>query len=279
MNSLRETAYRIDPVLWVNEVLGLEPAAWQAEYLRAPLGASILTLTARQVGKTTTAAWAIAHYMLFTPDGLSVIACPAQRQSAEAVRRVRDRLIKVGAELKVDNVYGLELKNGSRVLALPGSDDSIRGLTVDGWIIADEAARLDNDLISALRPMRARRPQARFAMLSTAWSRTDPFWTAWSDDDPSWLRLKATADVPGLFEPAYLEQERRALGEHNFNREYLGIPIGATASPFGWDLYERATQIRAPLVPPGRAFGPPPEIQAVPIANPFQRLQHSGVVR
>ena len=197
MNSLRETAYRIDPVLWVSEVLGLEPAAWQAEYLRAPLGASILALTARQVGKTTTAAWAIAHYMLFTPGGLSVIACPAQRQSAEAVRRVRDSLIKVGAELKVDNVYGLELKNGSRVLALPGSDDSIRGLTVDGWIVADEAARLDNDLISALRPMRARRPQARFAMLSTAWSRTDPFWTAWSDDDPSWLRLKATADVPG----------------------------------------------------------------------------------
>jgi hypothetical protein len=29
-----------------------------------------------------------------------------------------------------DNVYGLELTNGSRVLALPGSDDSIRGLTV-----------------------------------------------------------------------------------------------------------------------------------------------------
>ena len=88
-----------------------------------------------------------------------MIACPAQRQSAEAVRRVRDNLIKVGAELKVDNVYGLELKNGSRVLALPGSDDSIRGLTVDGWIVADEAARLDNDLISALRPMRARRPR------------------------------------------------------------------------------------------------------------------------
>ena len=51
----------------------------------------------------------------------------------------------------------------------------------------------------------------------------------------------ATADVPGMFAPAYLEQERRQLGEHNFNREYLGIPIGATASPFGWDLYERAT--------------------------------------
>ena len=80
------------------------------------------------------------------------------------------------------------------MLALPGSEDSIRGLTVDGWIVADEAARLSDDLIAALRPMRARRPQARFAMLSTAWSRTDPFWTAWAIDDPSWIRLKATAE-------------------------------------------------------------------------------------
>jgi hypothetical protein len=116
---------------------------------------------------------------------LSVIACPAQRQSAEAVRRVRECLVQLGFKLKVDNVYGLELENGSRVLALPSSDDSIRGLTVDGWIIADEAARLPDDLFAALRPMRARRPQARSAMLSTAWSRTDPFWTVWANGDPS----------------------------------------------------------------------------------------------
>ena len=80
-----------------------------------------------------------------------------------------------GAKLTSDNVYGLELANGSRVLALPGSEESIRGLTVDGWIVADEAARLDPVMIAALRPMRAQRPEARFAMLSTAWSRTDPF--------------------------------------------------------------------------------------------------------
>src|SRR6202012_4596448 len=99
-----------------------------------------------QVGKTTTAAWGIAHAMLFRPGSLSVIACPAQRQSAEAVRRVREALIKAGAELKSDNVYAVEHRNGSRVLALPGSDDSIRGLTVDAWIVADEAARLNDEL-------------------------------------------------------------------------------------------------------------------------------------
>src|SRR5262245_13121595 len=272
MSNLHEVAYRLDPTLWVRKVLGVEPTKWQEDFLRAPRGASILALTARQCGKTTTAAWAMAHTALFCPGSLSVVACPAQRQSAEAVRRVRDAVIKAGGKLEADNVYGLELTNGSRVLALPGSDDSIRGLTVDGWIVADEAARLPNDLIAALRPMRARRPEARFAMLSTAWSRTDPFWMAWAGDEQSWIRLKETADEIETFSPEFLDQERRALGDDGFKREYLGIPSGGHVSPFTWELYERATQVHAPLVAPGPAFAPPVPEPAVPTANPFKSL-------
>ena len=204
MKNVREIAYRVDPVLWVREVLGEEPAPWQEELLRAPRGASILALTARQCGKTTAAAWAMAHAAVFMPGSLSVVACPAQRQSAEAVRRVCEILLKAGAKLTSDNVYGLELANGARVLALPGSDNSVRGLTVDAWIVADEAARLTPDLISALRPMRARKPNARLAMLSTAWSLADPFWTAWSSEDPSWIRLRATADVNPIYTEEFL---------------------------------------------------------------------------
>ena len=279
ISQLRELAYRLDPVLWVREVLDVTPTPWQETFLRAPRGASILALTARQVGKTTTAAWAIGHAMLFTPGSLSVIACPAQRQSAEAVRRVRAIVDQAGAKFVSINVYGLELDNGSRVLALPSDDDTIRGLTVDAWIVADEAARLDEDLIAALRPMRARRPQARFAMLSTAWSHADPFWTAWAGDNPSWIRLKATADMPGMpFSAEFLRQEQLDLGEQRFKREYLGIPGGGTASPFIWDLYEQATSIHMPTALPGPGFGPPPERPAVRIANPFHQLRQTGVV-
>jgi hypothetical protein len=274
--NLRELAYRVDPALWVREILDMNPTAWQEAFLRSRSGASLLVLTARQVGKTTTAAWGIAHAMVFRPGSLSAIACPAQRQSAEAVRRVKEVPVKAEAKFKSDNVYGLEWENGSRVLALPSSDDSIRGLTVDAWIIADEAARLPVDLIAALRPMRARRPEARFAMLSTAWLRTDPFWTAWSGDDPNWIKLKATADSdPSLFTAQFLEQERYALGEHDFQREYLGVPGGGQASPYTWDLYERATQIHVPRVPLGPAFRPS-STPAAPVANPFQKLRVSG---
>jgi hypothetical protein len=86
-NNLCELAYRVDPALWVQRVLGVEPTKWQQEFLRAPRGASIEALTARQCGKTTTAAWAMAHAALFVPGSLCVVACPAQRQSAEATAR------------------------------------------------------------------------------------------------------------------------------------------------------------------------------------------------
>jgi hypothetical protein len=277
MNPEREIAYRLDPVLWVREELGATPNLWQEQFLRAPRGASILALTSRQFGKTTAAVWAIAHTMLFYPGSLSVVACPAQRQSGEAVRRIHRLLLKTGAKFKIDNTYTLELENGSRVLALPGDEETIRGLTVDGWIVADEAARLKEELITALHPMRARCPHARFAMLSTAWKLSDPFWSAWSSDNENYLRLKATADSEDApYSKEFLDEQRRALGEQDFKQEYLGIPGGGLASPFTWEMYEIATQIHNPVQPGGTAFRPQAESAPVPVANPFRNLSAEG---
>jgi len=112
-------------------------------------------------------------------------------------------------------------------------------------------------------------------MLSTAWSRTDPFWTAWSDGDPSWIRLQATAET-APFSVQFLEKERRALGDHAFLREYYGIPMGGQASPFTWELYERATRTPPPLFGPGPAFEPAPTSGATPVENPFRAPKRAG---
>lgn len=274
MNRSHELAYIIDPALWVHQVLGVEPAGWQEQFLRAERGASIIVLTSRQAGKTTTAAWAIAHFMLYNPASLNVIGCPAREQSAEAVRHVKEALLKANAQLVTDNVYGLELENGARVRALPGSDDSVRGLTVDGWIVVDEAARISEDFIPALGPMRARKPDARFALLSTAWSRTDPFWTIWSNEDPSWLRIMATADggARELYSEKFLAQQLRTFGEAAFKREYLGVPNGSHTSPFIWELYDRATPVCTPQ-PGGPVFNGRPysagDVESWPLYKPI----------
>ena len=154
----RNAAFQIDPVLWVREVLGVNPTAWQETFLRAQRGASILALTARQVGKTTTAAWAIAHAMLFMPGSLSVIACPAQRQSAEAVRRVQKSLSRWRQACERQCLCARTGQWLARA-GIAGQRRLIRGLTVDAWIVADEAARLSEDIIAALAP-NARPPSA-----------------------------------------------------------------------------------------------------------------------
>jgi hypothetical protein len=91
---------------------------------------------------------------------------------------------------------------------------------------------------------------ARFAVLFTAWSRTEPFWMAWDSDDRSLIRLKATADTI-QYEPEFLEKKRRVLGEEVFKRGHLGIPLGRQASPFIWETYESARQVQTRLAPPG----------------------------
>ena len=131
----------LDPALWVHRVLGPDPHHGSRTFLRAPRGASILALTARQCGKTTTAAWGMAHAALvrsrFAQRGrLPGAAASAERFAACATPSCR------GRQAQSRQCLRHRATNGSRVLALPGSDDSFRGLTVDAWIVADEAARL-----------------------------------------------------------------------------------------------------------------------------------------
>jgi hypothetical protein len=40
MSHLRRVAHQIDPAVWVRDVLGVAPTAWQEEFLRAPRGLS-----------------------------------------------------------------------------------------------------------------------------------------------------------------------------------------------------------------------------------------------
>src|SRR4051794_16387196 len=68
--------------------------------------------------------------------------CPSQRQSAELVRRVRDAVNRLGTlGVSGESALALGFTNGSRVIALPGSESTIRGYTA-GMVILDEAARL-----------------------------------------------------------------------------------------------------------------------------------------
>ncbi len=224
-DALRIVLYQQDIIVWSQRELGLTLDIWQKSLVSTPPGGRSIALVHRQAGKTTAAAVAVSHHLMFGPKGsTSLILAPTQRQSGEAIRRIRSLLLKAGAKLTIDNAFSLEIDNGSRVLGLPGQDDAaIRGLTVDGVLVVDEAARVADGLFQAAQPMVLRHAKfARVMVLSTAWTRDGFFYRLWTESDPhDWTKIEARIDQCAHLTPEEIEREHRSMPASVFAREYL----------------------------------------------------------
>jgi hypothetical protein len=135
-----------------------------------------------------------------------------------------------------ESALRIELKNGSRIIALPGkSDANIRGYSGVNLLIVDEAARVPDDLYFAIRPMLAV-SGGRMVMLSTPYGKRGVFHTEYETGGNSWQRVKVTAyDCPRI-SPAFLAEEKAALGDYYFSQEYLCEFRETTDQVFSYDL-------------------------------------------
>lgn len=79
--------YRNDPVLFVQEVFGVDPDAWQADFLRAIARGErrISVRSGHGVGKSCAAAWAVIWFMLTRIDFKIVITAPTSDQLFDAL--------------------------------------------------------------------------------------------------------------------------------------------------------------------------------------------------
>ena len=213
--------------------------------------AQILLLWARQTGKSTVAAILALHTALSRPESLSLILSPGERQSKLLFKTVMRHYAKAGHPIPADveNKLSLELANGSEIHALPGSEATVRGFSGVDLLIVDEASRVDDDLYNAVRPMIAV-SRGRIVLLSTPFGKRGFFWREWSEGGPSWHRSKATVYDNPRIDPAWIAQERAAIGEWWFNQEHLVEFVDTDSQVFATDLIEGAlTWDVAPLFP------------------------------
>ena len=223
----RRAFYVLSPSAWSRRELKLALDPWQAHMVDAPGASRVIALTHRQAGKTTGAAVGVAHTMLWRrSSSTNLILAPTLRQSSELIRNLRGHLLSAGEKLAVDNTFSVELISGSRCLAMPGSDDaSIRGLSIDGDCVMDEAARVSDDLYEAARPMLIRHAEtARLILLSTAWARQGFFYRVWTEgDEKDWLKIEAKVEECRHISRADLDRERRSMSPAAFAREYENV--------------------------------------------------------
>ena len=86
-------------------------------------------------------------------------------------------------------------------------------------LVIDEAARVDDSLYRAVRPMLAV-SRGRLIALSTPYGQRGWFYEAWESKE-EWERVRVTADECPRITPEFLAAERREMGERWFRQEYL----------------------------------------------------------
>ncbi len=199
--------------------LGLTPDPWQERLLRST-SSRVLLNCSRQSGKSTTSAIIALHRALYFPGSLVLALAPALRQSQELFGKIASFYRDLGRPVppQGERKLSLDLENGSRIITLPGSEKTVRGFSGVGLLIVDEAARVEDQLYYACRPMLAV-SGGSLMMLSTPASKRGVFYTEWTSG-LGWERYEVPASECPRISPAFLEEERKALPPPVFRAEY-----------------------------------------------------------
>lgn len=213
-------AQAIDPVR-LSLRAGIVPDAWQAELLRSSARQSILCC-ARQSGKSTTAATMATHQAVYVPDSLVLVLSPSLRQSVELYRKILDTYNALGADVPKpdeESSLRLELANGSRIVSLPAKESTIRGFSGAALLLVDEAARVDDAIYGAVRPMLAV-SQGRIVLMSTPFGRRGFFHREWTEGGADWHRVRVPAAECSRIPADWLAAERRRIPSWFAQQEY-----------------------------------------------------------
>jgi hypothetical protein len=188
------------------------------------------------------------HQALSWPSSLVLILAPAERQAKELFSKVVLSYRTLGHVIPTASYtkLGMELSNGSRIEALPGTEKTVRGFSGVDLLIVDEAARVADELYYAVRPMLAV-SGGRLLMLSTPFGKRGVFYEEWTGGS-AWERYTVSAEECPRIPPEFLEEERATLGPWWFAQEYECRFMDTVDQVFATEVIDKAiTDEVAPL--------------------------------
>jgi len=231
----------MDNVEFAKKVLKIKPFPYQAKLLKDNKK-RLVACMGRQSGKTTTIAIK-AIYFAITNDGVTILITSASlRQSMIMFSRissfvfttpVRNRVIRATRTI-------IQFDNRSEIIALPCSENLLRGYTAH-MVVVDEAAFIPEEIIiNILYPMLAT-TNGSLILLSTPWGKDHFFYRAFMDPDFSVHRVKSS-ECP-LIPESFLRKQQQLMTAETYRMEYDAEFVEAATSYFTQDL------IRACIVP------------------------------
>jgi hypothetical protein len=235
----RAAAFKIDPVRFAIAG-GFAPDPWQVRFLRSGKKRRMLNCS-RQVGKSTVVSWGALHRAVFYPGSLVLLLSAGERQSKELMRKVYEAMQTAPnlPELITEGKEQAELANGSRIIALPGTEGTVRGYSAVDLLVVDEASRVADALHAAIKPMLA-------VSKGEHWTLSTPYGTRgwWYEEklridaakeeakEPTWDYYEIPATKCPRITPEFLAQEYEELGEWWYRQEYFCEFLDAESAAF-----------------------------------------------
>jgi hypothetical protein len=229
-----------DAVLMANRA-GITPDGWQSDLLQSD-ARQVILLCSRQSGKSTITSILALHQAIYNPNSLILLLSPSLRQSQELFRKLQDFYNALESDYlptaTEESALRMELSNGSRIIALPGKEATIRGFSGVSLLIIDEASRVEDALYQSVRPMLAV-SGGRIILLSTPFGKRGFFHSEWTDGI-GWQRTKITADLCPRIDKEWLMRERQMIGDWWYLQEYFCEFVETSDSVFSYDDIQMA---------------------------------------
>lgn len=253
-NSLASSAaenidYRkTNPAEFAKQILHIEPFSYQA-YLLLDESKRIVACMGRQSGKTSVIAMRAIHFAYAKDKVTVLITSPSMRQSMIMFDRISGFIHSTKTlerEVARETRTIIQLRNRSRIIALPCSENLLRGYTAD-MVICDEAAFMPEETITnVIFPMLST-TNGYAIFLSTPWGKEHFFYRAFKN--PKYSAHKVKSSECPLIAPEFLEEQKQNMTAEAYKMEFEAEFAEASNCFFSQDLIRECIDPNLELIP------------------------------
>lgn len=190
-------------------------------------GVKVVVKAPRQRGKSFVSQGVLTHYSLTYPNTVSAIVEPTNAQARKVFRSIKNGLWESGVIKKANETFlEIEFINGSRIMFKSAeSGDNLRGYTVSGICVLDEASFLSQEILELVLPW-LNVHNAPMLIVSTPKIRDGVFYNYFKEGldgkngvvSIDWCDW----DTSALISQEMVEQYRKILTANQFKSEILG---------------------------------------------------------
>lgn len=199
--------------------IGITLDPWQLNAMQSE-SKRIAVLAGRRTGKSFFSGLLALYEALHRANWQVVIISPSLHQSGELLRTIRSLYVTSGSNVDLvgASTSRLAFANNSRIICLPGTEQSSRGYAANRLIL-DEASRIPDASFYSSMPLLAN-TRGSVVAISTPWTIRGFFYTEWCSGSDVWQRYQVMAQECPRIPKEFLEEQRKILPAAVYQCEY-----------------------------------------------------------